>query len=330
MGEVVQGPDWRLVNPHAAWQARDSQGELVFDGQMWLLGGWFDPKQPNPRDVWRSPDGRQWTCAVECAPWEHSDLSAAMAFRDRMWFMGGRKLPGAENSNRVWSSPDGAHWTLVTADPGWGPRVSMSYAVWRDRMWLMGGSDSFYEDTDQTLHDDVWSTADGRAWELVTPHAGWPARTHAQAVVFQDRLWLLGGGRWCPETVPRHDVWVTDDGEHWTAVTSAAPWAPRIWFAAAVYRDCLWLLGGWSREHGNFGDVWFTRDGRDWHELRSALCWSARHEPSALVFQDQLWLLGGYAERLSNEVWSLALPADWTGAGLTRVGDDLLAGSTSE
>ncbi|MBM3497627.1 MAG: galactose oxidase [Armatimonadetes bacterium] len=311
MVDSYPGPDWVLVTQQAGWQARDSQGEFVYRDHLWILGGWFAAQAPNPRDVWKSPDGLHWTRTVEVAPWEHSDLSVALVHDDRMWFMGGRKLPGAENSNRVWSSLDGARWTLETDAPGWCPRVSPSYAVFRDRMWVMGGTENFYEDNDETLKNDVWSSADGKSWRLETEQAAWPKRTHAQAAVFDGKLWIMGGGRWHPETVPLNDVWCSEDGVNWTEITPAAPWAPRMWFAVATYRDCLWLLGGWSRERGNFGDVWFTRDGRHWAELKSNATWTNRHEHSAFVFQDKLWVAGGYAETLNSEVWTLSLPADF-------------------
>ena len=102
-------------------------------------------------------------------------------------------------------------------------------------------------------------------------------------------------------------------GVNWTQVSAAAPWAPRLWFSALVYREQIWVLGGWSKENGNFGDVWTSPDGRNWTELKAAVIWKNRHEHSAVVFQDKLWLYGGYAEVLSNEVWSLDLPPEWFG-----------------
>lgn len=35
----------------------------------------------------------------------------------------------------------------------------------------------------ETLKNEVWSSADGRAWKLEVQNAGWSKRTHAQAVV---------------------------------------------------------------------------------------------------------------------------------------------------
>lgn len=312
MSDSVKAPDWVLVNEKADWQARDSQGEFVFDDQLWILGGWFTPQTPNPRDVWRSPDGITWTRTVEVAPWEHSDLSVALVYKGKMWFMGGRKLPGAENSNKVWSSTDGAHWTLESASAGWCPRVSPSFVVFKDRMWVMGGTENFYEDNDQTLKNDVWSSTDGKDWKLEVEHAAWSKRTHAQAVVFDGKIWIMGGGRWSPETVPENDVWCSEDGVNWTRVTEHAPWAPRMWFSLVVYRGHMWVLGGWSRTNGNFGDVWCSKDGKNWTEVKSDVIWNNRHELSAVVFKDKIWVYGGYADVLNSEVWTLELPEDWS------------------
>lgn len=305
------GPNWNLQSLEAEWRSRDSQGELVFQDNLWILGGWFAADAPNPRDVWRSPDGKNWIQVCEKAPWMHSDLSAAMVFKDRIWFMGGRKLPGAENSNSVWSSRDGSTWNLETKSAGWSPRVGMSFAVFKDRMWILGGTENFYDDNDETLKNDVWSSSDGKEWKLEIENALWSKRTHAQAIVFDDKIWILGGGRWHPETVPRNDVWCSEDGVSWTEVTASAPWEPRLWFSTVVYRDRMWVLGGWSKAHGNFGDVWYTEDGERWTELQSEVVWKKRHEHSALVFQDKIWVMGGHAEPLNSEVWSLHIPEDW-------------------
>jgi len=232
-------------------------------------------------------------------------------FKGKMWFMGGRKLPGAENSNKVWSSTDGAEWTLETDDAGWCPRVAPAYTVFKDRMWVLGGTENFYDYSDAMVKNDVWSSADGRNWELVTANAAWPKRAHAQAVVFDNRIWIMGGGLWNPQHIVFNDVWCSEDGVSWTQVTEAASWNPRLWFSSVVYRDRIWVFGGWSNDNGNFGDVWHTTDGKRWTELKSGTCWKNRHAQSAYVFQDKIWLAGGHAEPLNSEVWSLEIPETW-------------------
>jgi hypothetical protein len=313
MSDVMPAPDWICVNAKADWQPRDSMGDFVFRDHLWILGGWFTPQTPNPLDVWKSPDGKQWTRVLEHGPWVHSDLPVAVVHRDRMWVMGGRRLPGTECSNKVWSSGDGVDWTLETEHAGWSPRLSSGFVVFMDRMWVLGGTEDFYDHSPAKVRDDVWSSADGRQWALVTAHAGWSARAHGQALVFDGRIWMLGGGLWHPEHVATNDVWCSEDGQHWDQVTASAPWAPRLWFTSVVYRGRMWVLGGWSREHGNFGDVWTSADGRNWTELASGTIWSPRHEHSAYVFRDMIWIAGGHAEPLNSQVWTLELAPGWCG-----------------
>ncbi len=306
-------PNWVLETKEAAWQSRDSQGEFVYDGNMWILGGWFTPQLPNPRDVWKSPDGKNWTRVIETAPWQHSDLSASLIFRNKMWMMGGRKLPGTECSNQVWSSSDGAKWTLETANAGWSPRLAPGFVVFKDRMWILGGTEDFYHNNDTTLFNDVWSSADGKEWKLELANAPWSKRTHGKAIVFDGKIWVMGGGHRSPNAIPTNDVWCSEDGVNWKLVTSSAAWKPRLWFSALVYRDRMWILGGWA-ESGNFGDVWYSKDGLNWTELKSDVVWSKRHELSAFVFKDKIWVAGGAAEPnylLDSEVWSIKVPKRW-------------------
>ena len=308
-----QAPDWMLEG-RAAWQARDSQAEWVFRDQLWIGGGWFQSYEEPPRDLWASGDGREWKLIEKNAPWQHSDLPMNITFKDRMWIMGGwhkGRLPGHSASNQVWSSGDGLKWDQVTAAAGWSPRLAAGLVEFHGRLWMLGGTENYYFGDEKSLKNDVWSSADGREWKLETANAGWSPRAYHQAVVLNDRMYVLGGGNYVPAYHAKNDVWSSGDGVNWTRETASAPWEPRMWFSAAAYRGRLWVLGGWSKEKDNFGDVWHSADGKDWQRLETTTCWKARHEHSVFVFKDKLWLAGGHARPLSNEVWSLHLPPDW-------------------
>ena len=315
VGLADEPHNWTLVTNDAGWQARDSQGEVVFDGQLWIFGGWFDSYAAPPRDVWSSSDGRSWKQVANQAPWLHSDLSMSLAFRDRMWLMGGwynGRLPGHSASNSVWSSADGSEWKQETASAGWSPRVAAAVVAFKDRMWMIGGTENYYFGDERSLKNDVWSSQDGRHWELGAGNAPWAPRAYHQAVVLNDRIYVFGGGNYVPEYKAHNDVWSSADGVEWRKETEAAPWHERLWFSSVVYRDHMWVIGGWSNNPSvNHGDVWYSKNGRDWTELKSDVIWKERHEHSAFVFQDCIWVAGGHAKPLSNEVWSLQLPADW-------------------
>src|SRR6187397_3202507 len=82
-------PGWVQVTSHAGWQPRDSQGEVVFQDRLWLLGGWFNSFAAPPRDVWNSADGKTWNLVTQEAPWKHSDLPMTVVFRNKVWLLGG-------------------------------------------------------------------------------------------------------------------------------------------------------------------------------------------------------------------------------------------------
>jgi len=309
------GPDWVRVTAEAGWTPRDSQGEVAFRDRLWIFGGWFNSYEAPPRDVWSSADGKAWQLVTKQAPWKHSDLSMSVVFRDRMWFMGGwynGRLKGHSASNQVWSSTDGVKWEQATDDAGWTPRVASALVVFKGKMWLLGGTENYYFGDQSSLKNDVWSSEDGRSWLRVTDDAGWSPRAYHQAAVLNDRIYVFGGGNYVPEYQATNDVWSSADGVHWRRETEASPWHARLWFSAVVYRDHMWVLGGWSNNPStNWGDVWYSKNGRDWKALKSKTIWKERHEHSALVFQDRIWVLGGHAQPLSSEVWSLQLPENW-------------------
>ena len=310
-------PNWVRVTERAGWQPRDSQGEAAFKNRLWIFGGWFSSFAAPPRDVWSSSDGKQWELVRKEAPWIHSDLSMSVVFKDRMWFMGGwynGRLPGHSAGNTVWSSSDGASWDRATEAAAWTPRLASALVVFQDKMWILGGTENYYFGDDSSLKNDVWHSSDGKQWTRATANAGWAPRAYHQAAVLNDKIYVFGGGNYVPRYKAYNDVWCSEDGVRWTQVTESAAWHPRLWFSTAVYRKRMWVLGGWSNGPSkNWGDVWHSSDGRDWKQLKSDVIWKGRHEHSAFVLRDKLWIAGGHARPLSSEVWSLSLPADWTG-----------------
>ena len=122
------------------------------------------------------------------------------------------------------------------------------------------------------------------------------------------------------------DVWCSADGRRWERVTNSAPWPCRIWSSTAVYKNRLWLLGGFRSEPvwQNFGDVWYSIDGAQWTKLETyplywhsgngngiiadnTSVWAPRHEMSIYVLNDRLWVVGGMVWPLVNDVWALKI-----------------------
>jgi hypothetical protein len=299
---------WIKVTGQAQWQPRDSSGEVVFGDRMWLMGGWFDSFAAPPRDVWSSRDGQTWERVTSEAPWKYSDLPMTINFDNRMWLMGGwtnGRLAGHGATSQVWSSTTGQAWQLE-GNAQWSPRIAAGIVQFKDRMWILGGTENYYFGDQHSLKNDVWSSADGKSWQLETASAAWSPRAYHQAVVVGDRIFVMGGGNYVPQYHALNDVWSSTDGRNWELVTEHAPWSPRLWFGAATFENRMWVLGGWSNNPSkNWDDTWYSRDGKDWQQLVTSEGWKARHEHSVFVFQDKLWVAGGHAQPLSNEVWVL-------------------------
>ncbi len=287
--------DWTRVLDKAPWPARDSAGELVFKDRMWLLGGYL-PKVVG--DVWSSADGKAWERAGDVPSDAGVNIPVNFVHDGRMFV--------ASNKGELFASTDGAAWELVNASPPWAGRYAAGGAHFRGRMWVLGGNRRKH------LHNDVWSSADGKEWKQEVEHAPWsPRQLFSNVIVKDDKLWVIGGGITSYEPFRAYrDVWCSEDGRKWEQVTDEAPWAARIWSSYAVYRNRIFLLGGFRGQPvwENRDDVWYTADGKTWKQLKTDNIWSARHELSAYVFQDKLWVVAGNSWPLRNDVWSLHIP----------------------
>lgn len=146
---------------------------------------------------------------------------------------------------------------------------------------------------------------------METAAAPWSRRAlHENVVVHNDMIWVVGGciQNYHPFRAYR-DVWCSADGVNWDRATDDAPWPGRCWASCVVYRDRIWMLGGFRSEPQweNLNDVWYSADGTQWRQLITAENWSPRHEISPYVFKDKLWVVGGNAWPLMNDAWHLEI-----------------------
>lgn len=300
---------WALQTPAAAWSPRDSMGEVVYNGQMWIFGG-FAPDRKN--DVWRSADGINWIQATAAAPWAARNVPGSLVYDNKMWIMGGAAAGAGPWINDVWWSTDGANWTLATANAPWAARSAFGTAVFDNKMWVIGGMG----DDDGTDHyNDVWSSSDGVNWTQVTAAAPWAQRAMLQTVVFDDKIWVIGGGVYDtnqPMNVgPNYaDVWYSTDGANWILATSNMEAGDRRFHNSVVYDDEMWIVAGYTSvpTPGNKNDVWHSADGIHWTQLPESP-WAYRHEVGLLVFGEKMYVLGGFGNVLYNDVWTYTADA---------------------
>jgi len=306
---------WTEATSSAGWQGRWSHGTVVFNSELWVMGGddsTIGPHGQSLNDVWHSSDGTNWNLATDSADWTPRCAPALVfdVFDPRMWVMGGVGQQGL--SNDVWSSIDGAHWTQVTSSAGWSPRAWGGAVVFDGKMWILGGVDSIGEQGPARVTNDVWNSSDGANWTRVTDNAAWPARIGPAALAFDGKMWIVGGAG---QGGLFNEVWYSANGADWILATQHADWAPRQFLAALTFGNKMWILGGCEEGEGrSFGDVWYSTDGAVWTQAEPQAPWPTRFGHTVADFNGKMWLLGGAdSTRILpplNDVW-------WsTGVGL--------------
>ena len=107
---------------------RDSGGELVFNNQMWLFGGYFPELSA---DVWSSSDGINWKQSSPIPAKSGINIPLNYVYKEKMWIV--------SDAGEIYSSIDGEQWNLVNEKPIWGRRYAAGGAVFKDKMWVFGG-----------------------------------------------------------------------------------------------------------------------------------------------------------------------------------------------
>ena len=79
-----------------AWKPRHDDAKLVFDGKIWVFGGWAGRSTSALNDVWYSSDGVGWNRQAEHAPWAPRD-PIAIVFQDRIWVYSGKHTGGDDS-----------------------------------------------------------------------------------------------------------------------------------------------------------------------------------------------------------------------------------------
>lgn len=243
-------------------------------------------------------------------------------------------LPTSDFFNDVWASADGVAWEQLTDDAPWTERAGLSAEVLGDHIYVLGGSTN--DDSSiigpsgptRLYYNDVWRSADGTEWELLTSDAPWSPRAGASLVAFDGALWLFGGeiGFTCdplPDCEPPYfnDVWRSTNGIDWELIDESAGWSPRPGHQCEALADEVVCFGGFGLIE-NPMDQWTTADGAEW-ELLNAAPWNVTDQAdvkydfdSIVVVTDagpEVFTFGG-----DRETFDFSDPDNWL-----RVDDDV-------
>ena len=253
------GIDWAVATKFAPWSPRRDPASAVFDGKMWILGGYIDGNNLN--DVWYTTNGVDWIQAASSTQWSPRRGHATIVYDDKMWVIGGVGNGGFWDNtlNDVWYSIDGINWTEATAAASWGKRSFHTALVYDDKMWVIGGWGGWGKN-----FNDVWYSSDGKKWHNVTGSAQWSPRWGHASVSYDNKMWVMGGdlnSELRKDKPESNEVWYSQNGIDWHKIDSAN-WSPRKELKSVIFEDKMWIMGGASNgkiiptDISIFSDIW--------------------------------------------------------------------------
>lgn len=202
---------WETVAERSNLPQRVFYGLTVFNGRMWMLGGYDGTNYHN--DVWTSGDGVHWEQLARSAEWSPRNIGTVAVFKNRLWILGGGELDGDKvvnpnSQNEVWSSVDGICWkkegSKILAS---GNYVGGTVAVYDNKLWIVGAN------RNNVFQSGVLFSEDGKVWNEMT--APWSPRGAVATWVYKDRLFMTGGKSSHTENgeikfVYSNDVWAME------------------------------------------------------------------------------------------------------------------------
>lgn len=266
------------------------------------------PSETSNRFLWKIPDTVSKTVLLRISESNGSSITESVS---SFSFISSKKLTCNE-------------WEFVGNAPFAG-RDGAGALTYNNKMWLLGGWNPSDPITFPNIcNSEVWSSSNGVDWNNDTAQAPWEGRHTAGYVVFQDKMWVVGGdpiqGHYQP------DIWNSEDGVNWTLVNDSTDWGIRVLHHTLVFDNKIWVMGGQTlpqfapaSEHF-YNDVWNSDDGIIWNKVTDSAAWLPRGMIGGnVVLNGKMWLLGGgtYDTPLQpnrnfyNEIWSSSDGVDW-------------------
>lgn len=146
-------------------------------------------------------------------------------------------------------------------------------------------------------------------WQFVS-EGPWSRRRKHQAVVWEDKIILLGGfdGEMGFDL---NDVW-SWSRNIWTEICNRSEWSGRDGHCALVFQKAIYILGGTDDPYNCRNDIWRSDNGGiEWHHICASAPWSERWQHAACVHDGKIFVMGGWGDSYLNDVWSSTNGVDW-------------------
>jgi hypothetical protein len=181
--------------------------------------------------------------------------------------------------------------------------------VFADKIWILGGNRG-------GGRREIQSSPDGVDWFLsgtrLAKDTRWPG-----AVVYNGKMWLIGGATSAIWTSAFRGVYSSSDGITWTEQgTDALPQALSQ-VVSVVFNNKMWVIGGRQTDNNGSRKVYSSSDGITWTEAGTDALPTGLKLHTGVVYDEKMWVFGGLTGvgSFSARVYSSSDGATWTEQG---------------
>ena len=317
----ADGITWREATADAKWNARQGHSSVVFKSKMWVLGG-SDGRFKN--DVWDSSNGADWSEVTTSNIWNARHSHSSVVFDNKIWVLGGHT---GTSQNDVWYSTNGKDWYKAIDKSNWSVRDSHTSVVFGGKIWVLGGSKEFNRNVD--YKNGVYYSSNGVNWQRSTAESNWSARSAHSSVVFDNKIWVLGGEQ--IGTISVNDVYFAyATGDYLSASGSGSILGGERSTTINIKLlddDILELTDETfdiiisnplnatidvSSNH-NQATASILAETASWTKASENAAWPARWLHTSVVLDDKIWVLGGY-DNIKNkkDIWYSSNGINWS------------------
>jgi len=251
----TDGVVWTQATESADFIARAGHTSVVYDNKMWVIGGYyFSSGYIYLNDVWYSLDGVIWIQATASPTFSSRYSHTSVVYNDKMWVIGGEDNSYYRYRNDVWCSSDGVVWTDNIKSATLTGRNNHTSLVYNNKMWVIAG---YKYDNDNIYMNDVWYSSDGIVWTQAIASTAFSARRSHTSVVYDNKMWVIGGYTYSGGPVYMNDVWYSTDGVNWIQATAFDTFPARYSHTSVVYDNKMWVIGGYSKGFYR-NDAWYS------------------------------------------------------------------------
>ena len=237
-----------------------------------------------------------------------------IVFDNKMWIIGGYANFGY--NIKITYSTNGIVWeeagTNSLPSQTYGVRVSHRSLSYHGSMWIIGGS------TDAGPVRHVLYSSNGISWACTSTTALPIAITEHTCLVYDDKMWAIGGGG-------SRKVFYSTDGLVWTeAGNNAIPTSYDLYgHTSVVFDNKMWIIGG-ACEGNASPRVFYSSDGANWTEAgtNTLEATNAVSRHTSVVFDSRMWTIGDIGGNTGRKVYYSYDGETWTEAGVDALPAD--------